>query len=279
VQRDILSTLTDRFAQSRYSLKSLLAGVLTHEAFNLKMPDQGCGSAPHALPAFFDAWTRDDPDVAKQPNSSADGIYPLSSRVLARTLHRAMQWPSLPSFPSTQEEVFQSSIGFFISNSNPGFRGLEMQARLSWEEAYGSCTHPGLPDDFISNLASQAAQTPGSTLRDAIVALKDRLTGEPRIADAEEQAALEALAGSPLDAPVDGELANRLRLVCGVLVSSPQFMLGGAAPVAADEVPALTPPDGSAAAVCEEIADYFESSNTTYRIACDGGQIGVLPHF
>ncbi|HSK02733.1 MAG TPA: hypothetical protein VK932_15890, partial [Kofleriaceae bacterium] len=48
-----------------------------------------------------------------------------------------------------EELPFQRGIGLFLRNSERGFRGLDFQARLSWEDRYGACTKPrwaGQPD-------------------------------------------------------------------------------------------------------------------------------------
>ena len=156
-----------------------------------------------------------------------------------------------------EELGFQRSVGMFLRNSERGFRGIDFQARLSWEDRYGACAKPpwmqvAAGKDFIDNLAAAAAQDPTSTVADAVIALKDRLVGEPFIADGAETDALVAIVG-PLDGPGGNANAGSLRRVCAALLGSPQFLLQGIAGKGGD-VPKLTPPAASYDAVCGELA-------------------------
>ena len=112
----------------------------------------------------------------------------------------------------------------------------------------------GTPD-FVTRIL--AAAGPGATFGDAVAALKDRLHTDPELSDPDERALIEALAEVPLDAPLKGtaDAEDALRLVCGALLSAPQFTLSGwAGPdrIAAPE-PAITVPETSAAALCETL--------------------------
>ncbi len=157
------------------------------------------------------------------------------------------------------ERAFQRATGFFLKNAERGFRGLDFQARLEWENRFGTCTAPaglGGGNDFVDGLIARAAATPDATFRDVVVALKDRLLAEPVVDDAGEIAALEAVLGAGLDTPVAGAtgLEAKARRVCGALMSSSQFLLGGHAPQAGVPVPRLTPPEASHATVCAALA-------------------------
>lgn len=139
------------------------------------------------------------------------------------------------------EVPFQRAVGMFLRNSERGFRGLDFQARLAWEDRYGACTRPGwVGSDFIDRLIATAAANPTATVADVIAVLKDRLIGEPVIDVAgAEGAALVAIVG-PLDAAAPALTADGLRRVCGALLESPQFLLQGIAG-RGGEVPLLTP--------------------------------------
>lgn len=273
VQRDVLMTLTEHFIATHFSLKTLLIDILGQPVFNLKAPDEGCGEAAYELPNLLDPWSTSDSDVSKRPNSPGDGVFAISSRPLVRSLHRAMEWPYLEEYPG--DESFQVALGFFIKDADPGYRGLDFQGRLTWENAYGRCQNPGVPD-FITKIGIQASSTPGWTVGDAIIALKDRLLGEPWIEPTVEQPGLEALIGAPLASSDLGSLDNKLRSVCGVLVSTPQFMLGGLAPKDAVDIPKLTPPDISYDATCNYVAQYLAVSGAPYAVTCGGGQTIIV---
>lgn len=272
IQRDVLMALTEHFVATHFSLKALLLDIVAHPAFNLRAPDEGCGAAPYELPHLFDPWTLAESDLAKRANSPADGVHAISSRALSRSLRRAMGWPKIAEYPKNEaEEAFEVAIGFFVKDGDPGFRGLDFQGRLTWENAHGACADLSGGDDFIVHLVSTAASQGSATLESAIIALKDRLIGEPAI-DAAERVELEALVG-PLSATGTIGLADKLRAVCGVLVSSPQFMLGGVVPRDTRDVPALTPPEVSYDGTCAALAQSIGSLGGGYSLLCGGGTI------
>ncbi|APR85921.1 Hypothetical protein A7982_11270 [Minicystis rosea] len=273
VQRDILMALTEHFVASRFSLKTLLLDIVAHPVFNLKAPDEGCGVAPYELPNVFDPWTTSDNDLGKRGNSPADGVFAISSRPLVRSMHRALGWPSLSEYPGDDQTTdFEAAIGFFLKDAEPGFRGLDFQGRLVWESVYAACPDQTGGNDFIARLVTRAQQKPGSTVGDAVSALKDRLIGEPEIGAA-EKADLAALVGGSLDATDLGDLDHKLRTVCGVLVSTPQLMLGGAVPKDTRTVPALTPPEVSYASTCAAVSQYAVLSGAAYTITCAGDKV------
>lgn len=262
-QRDVLMALTDRFLGAGYSLKELLSAILEHGVFNLKPPSSGCGSGPYPFARLLDPWTEAENDPTAHGNGPSDAVFPLSPRVVRRSLHTALEWPMYPEYPTegSAEETLALALGFFLRDSEPGRRGLDFQGRLAWEAAYGTCAAPSSPD-FIDKLALAAEAAPGATVLDAVVALKDRLVGEPYVAD-EERAPLEALLGTPLDGPAQS-LDGSLRRLCGVLVSGPMFMLGGMVPDSEREVPMLTPADASKAHVCSRL----DSTLVDITLAC-----------
>ena len=264
VQRDILMGLTEHFVATHFSLKKLLLDIVAHPAFNLKAPDAGCGVAAYEIPNIFDPWTVSDGSLGRRGNSPADGVFAVSSRPLVRSLHRSMQWPYVDDYP--QDESFQVAVGFFIKDGDPGFRGLDFQGRLTWENTYAACADL-TGGDFIANLVKQAGTTPGATVGAAVLALKDRLVGEPAV-DPAEKAQLEALVGGSLDATDLTGLDKKLRSVCGVLVSTPDFMLGGIPPVDTRTVPALTPAGINYDATCNDLAQFVAGTGAPYTVTC-----------
>ena len=151
------------------------------------------------------------------------------------------------------EMPFLRGIGVFLRNSERGFRGLDFQARLSWEDRNGACGRPSwVTQDFIDRLAAAGAADATATARDVVAALKDRVVGEPGVADGAETAAITAIVGS-LDAPASAVSAATLRQVCGALVESPQFLLQGIAGRGGAR-PKLTPTNAGYDAVCADLA-------------------------
>jgi len=272
VQRDIMTSLTEKFVATHFSLKELVTDVLAHPAFNLKAPEEGCGTTAYEVPRVFDPWTISASDLGRRGNSPGDGVFAISSRPLRRSLHQAMEWPDYSGYPSGSELTFQLAIGFAMKDAEPGFRGLDFQGRLSWEAMYGGCSALGA-DDFIAKLVVKAQSTPGATVGDAVIALKDRLVGEPWVEPTSEAPLIEALVETNLASDDLSALEARLRAFCGVLVSSPQFMLGGLPPRDASEVPKLSLPEGAYEAACGGVSLAAETSGAPYAITCGPGTI------
>jgi hypothetical protein len=148
---------------------------------------------------------------------------------------------------------FLRGIGVFLRNSERGFRGLDFQARLAWEDRNGACGRPDWQTaDFIDRLAAAGAADSTATAGDVVSALKDRLIGEPVIEEGAEAAALSAIVGT-LEDPASGVSADALRRVCGALVGSPQFLLQGIAGRGGPR-PKLTPANADYSAVCADLA-------------------------
>jgi hypothetical protein len=170
--------------------------------------------------------------------------------------------PPPPGEPSASEmRAFERGIGVFLKHGEKGFRGLDFQARLVFEDAFGSCSHPGQPDDFVAELIERANAKPDATVGDVVAALKDRLVGQARIAhDAaggtSELAAIESAFGAGVStaaADVE-ELETKTRALCGVLLSSPLFLLTGVAAPDSSYIPILTPDEASYPAVCARLS-------------------------
>jgi hypothetical protein len=268
VARDVLMGLTEHFIASHFSLKTLLVDILAHPAFNLKAPEEGCGTAAYELPRVFDPWTVADKDLGRRSNGPGDAVFAISSRPLRRSLHAAMEWSPYPDYPeSGAEDTFQLAIGFFMKDAEPGFRGLDFQGRLSWEQAYGAC-QPASANDFVTKVVARAQATPGATVGDAIVALKDRLVGEPWVDAVGERAQIEAVVGTNLGNTNLVGLEARLRSFCGALVSSPQFMLGGLVPKDTQVIPKLTPADVSYEGTCNYVAYVVGQIGAPYAVTC-----------
>lgn len=169
-----------------------------------------------------------------------------------------------------QKQVpFERGIGVFLRNSEAGFRGLDFQARLAWEDRYGACTKPRwVTTDFIDALVAAGAADSSAKVRDVITALKDRLIGEPDITMPDEQAALVAVLGTELTASASGLLAATVRQVCGALVGAPQFLLQGIAGRGGAH-PKLTPATATYAAVCADVAGRIGASCTSGKLSLE----------
>lgn len=308
--RDTLAELTRNFVDRGFSLRGLLSDIVLTDYFAQQAPDAGCGDGPYSLPAIYDPWVIADEDEARRGNGPGDAIAAVSARTLISASEAALAWPPANDarFPEggasfcqgdcatltfycdqfTQccaeagivcdggslgggQADFQRGVGTFLRNSERGFRGLDFQARLAWEEKMGACTNVEAPDDFVAELLAAAADDPAATVRDVVLALKDRIIGEPRIGGQGEPAALEALLGEALDAPATGLDEQAVRHLCGALLGTPQFLLQGIAG-RGGELPRLTPDDASYAAVCLDLAD---RELTELSVSCAGETLTI----
>jgi hypothetical protein len=278
--RDQLQLLTETFMASGYSNEKLIEAILASPYLNLPAPDAGCGPAAYAVPRIFDPWVTAEEDPLKRENGPGDGVASLSARSATRAAYAALGWPLVPyagdfpifeedndeENPQTPEEIadnlvkaaeyqFQSEVGIFLKNSEPGFRGFDFQALLGWQDRFGRCAK--LDSNQSPDAIDELLGLPGEhSVGDAVAVLKDRIMGEPLGADAEERALLESVLGASLEDPLttleDADTA--LRRVCGAFISTPQFMLMGVAAPDAAQSPQLTLPSASYASVCIRLA-------------------------
>jgi hypothetical protein len=164
------------------------------------------------------------------------------------------------------EVPFERGVGMFLKNSDKGFRGIDFQARLVWENHENACTRPGwVTSDFIDKLLLAAAADSTTTAADLIAALKDRLVNEPAIDPGPETAALAGLVGD-LNAAASAVTSAKLRLVCSALVQSPQFLLTGIAG-RGGAVPKLTPANAGYDAVCADVATHVSGATCSGKLA------------
>jgi hypothetical protein len=166
---------------------------------------------------------------------------------------------------------FERGIGMFLRNSERGFRGLDFQARLIWEERYGACSRPSwVSADFIDKLVAAAHADPSATVGDVASAIKDRIIGEPAIADTAEIDAIAGLLGAGLDMPARAVSAAAARQLCGALLGAPQFLLQGIAG-RGGERPKLTPAEASYNAICTDVATKVAGRT----VSCADGKLTV----
>jgi hypothetical protein len=309
---DLLFSLASTYTQSGYSLKALLVAIVESDYFNRKPAELGCGKNPYTYPAVFDPWVTSDTNVIKRRNGPGDLVTAIDARTLVTATSAALEWTAPPMasrFPDygdgcetetcsqmqqycsqqnaccnaakacmangllpSEEIPFERGVGMFLRNSERGFRGLDFQARLVWEDRYGACARPRwVQSDFVDKLVASAAADPQATVGDVVMALKDRLIGEPAVLDGTEGMALADVFGKPMDQPAAGITADQTRLLCGALLESPQFLLQGIAGRGGDR-PKLTPMTASYDTVCADVATHVPGT------ACTGGKLTLAAH-
>lgn len=297
---DLLTSLASTFATHNYSLKSLLVAIVKTPYFNRKPAELGCGSSPYTYPAVYDPWVIADADPAKHKNGPGDAVTSIDARTLITASNAALAWPPPPmasrfadygepgcenesanqlaqdcaahfccatkaavaagGLLPAEELPFERGVGMFMRNSERGFRGLDFEGLLTWEDRYGVCTKPGwVTSDFITDLVTRGAADATATRADLVAALKDRVVGEPGIDDGAETTALTATLGA-LTAPIVAGDEAQLRVVCGALLGSPQFLLQGIAGKGGPR-PKLTPMAADYPAVCADVAKVVPGSS------------------
>lgn len=236
-QRDLHVALTDRFVRSGYSLRRLLEDVVSSGYFAL-------GECEDALPPVIDPWVDPGPD-GRRHDGRDDAVVPLPPRTMLRATWSALGWP-VPSdraFPGPEEAALQRAIGVFLRHSEPGFRGLDAQALFAWERTVGACEPRGEGADAITEIARRA-ESERWTARRTIAAIETRLLGHPEALSADGAIARELL-GVDADeiVPGDGRVEPAARRVCGAILTSPRFLLGGTiTPEVAGAPPPIEPP-------------------------------------
>lgn len=313
--RDQLQRLTDRFVASRYSLDALLVDIVTSDYFSRRAPAEGCSAGPYTYPAVFDPWVTADTDPEKHGNGPGDAVAPVSARTLLSAAYSALAWPppgneqfpsdeegcdqlscsqlaqvcgfgsccltyevtcqGAPPVDDPQELPFLRAVGVFLKSGDRGFRGLDFQARLAWEDRFGVCEKPArvTGEDFIDRAVANGRVTTGATVGDVVAVLKDRLIGEPTVEPTIEQPAIEALLGQPLSAPATGLTPAAARRLCGVLLSSPQFVLQGMAG-RGGTAPRLTLPEDGFDPACARIA---AAPPAGWTVTCAPGALTAVP--
>jgi len=280
-QRQVLWNLTEfNFVPNDWSIKSLLARMLTSDFFDRKPPRTATGTTPYDLPLVFDPWVEADPriqPVSTQPadhnNTMADAVHRYSARSLTNSVHAALDWPKPARFPGSTypDDALLRTIGFYFSESQPGFQVSDFQGLLSWESVHAVCQKPaGVGTDWIDRLGTATtAFTPPTgegplSVRDVAIVLRDWLLGSGAIGtsapvgltQSEEQALQQLFGVASLDEPVSNvsNLAGKLRRACGAQLQSPQFQLAGIVETGLGPKPRLR--------VCNDAAD------CTYQQMC-----------
>ncbi len=305
--RDQLWSLTETFIKSGYSNKALLSAIFASPYLNMAAPDAGCATSPYDAPRIFDPWRTAEPDPVNQGNGVSDGIQAISARTQAHAAYAALGWPLAPYdsvMPDTRsdatvaaygqtvatvngvktnliENQFQTETGFYLKSSQPGFRGLDFQGRLGWEDRFAQCKKVGnnTAPDVIDGLV--ASVKPGTTtIGELVKVLKDRIMGETTITDTTEKSLMQSIVGSSMDADPTtlADLNGTLRQVCGAMITSPQFLMLGVQPKDGTDVPALTPTVNSYQTLCTAVAALPLSDKLS--ITCTSGQpltVNVTP--
>jgi hypothetical protein len=118
---------------------------------------------------------------------------------------------------------------------------------------------------WMDRLIETAGQMQDTTLEDAVRAVKNRLLGHSALGT-EEIKLMESLLGMPITSLYTSDAEAGLRKVCGAILASPYFILGGHAgpPGESTKKNPLVVPGDEPQAVCESLgANLFGPSGWT----------------
>ena len=293
-QQEILQELTELFVAERYSPRELLVAIATHPYFNQDAPDACGATSAYNLQPIWEPFSVTNGDPTARLNSLGDRIQRYSAWVLIDSAAQAMWWDrpqrlSDGGVPSAYG--FLRDQGIFIKDALPGFNGVDFNSMLSWEDRLGAGESPNLNGACTGPLGGACADYEwielmlvegagsGATVRDAVIAIKDRLITEPTIRSAAEEEVIVGLVGVPLDTPIaeanSGELEAGARRYAGLLLNTPQFMLAGLP--SRDQAPAADPKIAVAGtdtlSLCQALAPAILDG--WYGYTCEAGGIKV----
>jgi hypothetical protein len=306
-QRGVLWHLSEvQFIQHHWSLRNVLEKIVLSEFYNREPPQASGGASAYELPMVYDPWVAADPRVVPTPaddarfhNSMGDDIHRHSPRSLFYSIHAALDWPTPKRFPdaSYPSEDLMKSMGQFIKDAEPGFRGVDFQGLLMWESNHRAGAKPSdVATDWVDRLLGEitgfdaANPTNPAKLSDVVMTTKDWLLGEAEIRSGSpgeesvgERQALEAFFGvTSLDttrAAAVSELETKLRRYVGVLLESPQFMLAGIAPRNLGQRPRLRVCNNGPCTyqqLCEALQPAYQDQG--YMLTCEADSVSIAPY-
>jgi hypothetical protein len=254
--------LTERVLRSGWSLRDLLAEIVTRREYNRRAPAASTRPVPYEIPLFLDPFTpqaalvEDPPDPCAGPaplpptcfNGKGDQVVRYTPQHLLGRTHRVLGWPEAPLYPSGSAQTLARDLDQYQSTRYPGSEIWSFQSLLTWEDATAACRKPesmGDQPDWIDRLVAAIpafdAAHPGTplTVRDVVQTVRDwllqdgalALSGAGGLVDpgSTEEARIAAALGVPhlgiTASSLAGQLGVRLRDYCGVLLKTPQYTL------------------------------------------------------
>jgi len=240
VQLTMHGTVTQELLDTGFSLKAALRLVVLSDGFARLAPSDSLDTSDaYLLPMIVDPWVEHDPRegplniAGEDENGQGDGVHRHTTSALLTAASSALDWDTTPllfnavDHPTTRfaQAIGQQGLG------SDGFDDVTFQALLEWEATVGQCANLNSSGtDWIAVLMNRSDTLPGWTVRRVVEALNDRILQDPTIV---HEAELSAFLPLPLNARAFGQravLEPAIRNYCGVLLTSPQFMLAGIRP-------------------------------------------------
>jgi len=261
-QRDLLWHLTEvEFIANNWSLKKLLGFIVASDYYNRRPPEDGDGivqpngtKSPYEVPMFFDPWVEQDPRVspatdpgyiaadhpAKHANAMSEAVERKPALTLLRSVGVALGWPQPTRIPSGFDypnRDLVATLGQFLRDAVPGFRGENFSAFIEWESQVARCRKPDeflIKTDWIDRLEiaigdyNKANPADQVTVAQAAEIVKDWLLGDGRMSAPERTLVAQLFGRAEGDSvALVTSLNDSLRNYCGVLLETPHFKLAG----------------------------------------------------
>ncbi len=303
-QRQALEELSAVFS-AHWSLKDVLREVVLSEAFARHAPE--VSTQEYTLPRLANPFSLQGPNdtaPAQLNNGVGDFVHRYSVSNLMLSVRAALGWPGPQLVGNGTVFPIQTDmgdVGRYESTSRPGNHMVDLANLVAWEDLAGTCDKPdkvvasqvqldpnaspptspytsssGQWLDWIDVAIDQGAGS--ATIEQMVVALKDRVLGDPVLEPAEALLIEDLFAGHSLNGTFKAHHEDELRSVCGALLKSPQFMLGGlehSDPVPVDPpdfLPCMDGDDCTYDDLCERYDGILALQGYTYN--CPGGLSG-----
>jgi hypothetical protein len=144
-QHDRLLALSEVFVAGGYSLADVLVVVTEDALFNQPIPSDVQGQSTYYYPPVVDPWSVEAEDEEQRLNGLGDLVHRPDPRVLVRAARSALGWRPAEGFPISTHSfhgLFQVRTGAYITWSEPGFEGIDLQWLSAWESRFETCEEP-----------------------------------------------------------------------------------------------------------------------------------------
>lgn len=279
-QHSQLLALTETVISSGWSLRQLLIAVVTDPGFNPPHPDSCPAEQAYDLPPVLTPFSVEETDPLRQGNGAGDLARRDAAWVLLDKTALALGWPTHDSFPDDEEDTNETvrfrAAGAFLSDGEPGFAGIDFQSRTDWEILTRDCLPSYQQEsdsaDWITEIVQLGVEQQ-APMRDIAEAIRDRLLLSPTLDELESDLVADLLEVGFLGL-ASSQLGNAelpLRRYCGILLSSPWYLLAGVVQRPSETFPTLVLPGDDYRALCEQHAAALEATTGTSVVCGDDG--------
>ncbi|MFT3774944.1 MAG: hypothetical protein QM820_57080 [Minicystis sp.] len=185
-QRDYLQSYAWFFVNSHWSLRALVRNLVLAGTFNMKSPSASPSGYP--MPMFYNGWATATVGAGHNVNGVGDLVHRYSVPSMLIAVQHSLGWtgPTIdPAYWSTAypTKTFQRELGRYESYQQTATDEATFQGLLAWDDTLSTCKNPTGGPDWVDAVVTAATADHTLTLRDLIIAFKDRLIQAPYIRD------------------------------------------------------------------------------------------------